>query len=138
MARSTEHADNMINTNENNELSDKPAVKKAPPVARKASDELRDKMNELIDQSEDIGDGGLFCSLRELAGASQEELQERTKVCIEYIRAIEENAYKKLPQSVFVKGFLRSYLKYLAAPRAEEMVAAFAKRLDECRLETGP
>ena len=89
--------------------------------------DMREKIDNIIAEG-DVGDGGLYRQLREAAGVSDEEMQDRTKICIRYIRAIEDNSFKDLPQSVFVKGFLRSYLKYLAVNDVDNLVQAFASR----------
>ena len=36
-----------------------------------------------------------------------------------------------LPQAVYVKGFLRSYFRYLSVPDAEKLVSAFSARLSD-------
>jgi curved DNA-binding protein CbpA len=78
----------------------------------------------------DPGDGDLFRRLREAVGVSEDEILERTKISREYIRAIESNRYERLPQSVYVKGFLRSYFRYLAVPDHEKLARAFAAKLE--------
>jgi hypothetical protein len=100
------------------------------PAIRRHSDEITQQIQDLI-ASGDCGDGTLYRRLRELANVSEDEMQARTKVCISYIRAIESNDYQNLPQPVFVKGFLRSYLRYLSVPDVDRMVKAFADKHDE-------
>lgn len=95
-----------------------------------ASEGMATQYAELIAQS-DLGDGDLYRRLREAAGVSEEEMVDRTKVSVAYIRAIESNRFDRLPQSVYVKGFLRSYFRYLAVPEAERLVAAFSARLQD-------
>ena len=105
----------------------KPAVKTGATTAAVAEG-IREKMEALIETEQEQGDGELYKKLRELAGVSDDEMQERTKICIQYIRAIESNNFSELPQTVFVKGFLRSYLKYLSVPNSDTLVRAFAAR----------
>lgn len=78
----------------------------------------------------DIGDGSTLVKLREIAGVSIEEMQERTKIALEYIRGMENNQFNRLPQVVYVKGFMRSYLRYLNIPNLEKIVNAYAARLE--------
>jgi DnaJ-class molecular chaperone len=78
----------------------------------------------------DLGDGELFRRIRETLGVSENEMQERTKISLEYLRAFESNRFDRLPQVVYVKGFLRSYFRYLGVENFEPMVKAFAARLD--------
>lgn len=92
--------------------------------------EMQEKMQELI-VSGDPGDGDLYRRLREVCGVTTDEIQERTKVSIGYIEAIETNRFERLPQVVYVKGFLASYFKYLDVPGYDKLVAAFAARLSD-------
>lgn len=78
----------------------------------------------------DPGDGDLYKHLREAVGVSEAEMQERTKISLEYLRAMETNRFERLPQAVYVKGFLRSYFRYLAIPSAEQLVSAYGTRLE--------
>ena len=97
-------------------------------ASRAGSEDMKRRMQELLDAS-DPGDGDLFRRLRELCEVTEDEMQERTKICVAYIKAIESNRFEKLPQAVYVKGFLRSYFRYLSVPDAEKLVAAFSARL---------
>ncbi len=97
---------------------------------RAGSDEIKEKMQAILDAS-DPGDGDLFRRLREACDVTEDEMQDRTKISIGYLKAIEGNRFDRLPQSVYVKGFLRSYCRYLCVPDAEKLVTAFAARLSD-------
>jgi hypothetical protein len=99
-------------------------------AGKAGSDDVRTQMQQLIDAG-DAGDGDLYRRMRELCDVSEDEMQERTKVSVGYLRAIEQNRFDRLPQAVYVKGFLRSYFRYLATPDAEKLVAAFSARLTD-------
>jgi hypothetical protein len=90
---------------------------------------LQAKFLAALDDS-DIADGSMLVRLRELAGVRQDEIQERTKISLEYIRGMENNRFDRLPQVVYVKGFMRSYLRYLNVPGLEKIVSAYAARLE--------
>ena len=100
---------------------------KSLPPKKYLDTDIVDRLNGIVAQATDLGDGGLYRKLRETAAISEEELHSRTKIGRDYIRAIEENAYDSLPQSVFVKGFVKSYLKALSVKQADSMVQAFAE-----------
>jgi 2-oxo-4-hydroxy-4-carboxy--5-ureidoimidazoline (OHCU) decarboxylase len=89
----------------------------------------QEKIKEILAEA-DLGDGSLLQRLRECIGVTDTEIQERTKISLEYIRAIESNRFERLPQVVYVKGFMRSYLKYLCIPDSESIIMAFAARLE--------
>ena len=78
----------------------------------------------------ETGDGDLLRKLREACGVSVEELQERTKILADYIRGIEENRFDRLPPPVYVRGFIRSFLKYLGVPNSDRFAKAYADRFD--------
>jgi flagellar biosynthesis protein FlhG len=90
---------------------------------------LQEKFAQLIGEA-DPSDGDLLRQLREAAGVSVDELQDRTKVCLQYIRDIEANTFDRLPQVVYVRGFLRSILKYLGVQGGEELIKAYSARLE--------
>ena len=99
-------------------------------ASRAGSDEMKGKMEVMI-AGADPGDGDLYKRLRETCEVSEDELCERTKISIAYLRAIEVNRFERLPQAVYVKGFLRSYFRYLCVPEAEKLVSAFSMRLSD-------
>jgi curved DNA-binding protein CbpA len=99
-------------------------------AGKAGSDDVRAQMQQMIDAG-DAGDGDLYRRMRELCDVTEDEMQERTKVSVGYLRAIEANRFDRLPQAVYVKGFLRSYFRYLAIPDAEKLVAAFSARLTD-------
>lgn len=90
---------------------------------------VQDRVDALVAEG-DLGDGELFRRVRESLGVSEHEMQERTKISLEYLRAIEANRFDRLPQVVYVKGFLRSYFRYLGVENYEPMVKAFSARLE--------
>lgn len=95
---------------------------------RAGTPEVHEKMRELI-AAHDAGDGDLYRQLREACQVSSDELQERTKVSVGHIDAIETNRFERLPQAVYVKGFLASYFKYLDVPAYDKLVSAYSARL---------
>jgi len=97
-------------------------------AAAAGSVEMHEKMRELI-AAHDAGDGDLYRQLRELCNVSPDEMQERTKVSIGHLEAIEANRFERLPQAVYVKGFLASYFRYLDIPSYEKLMGAFTARL---------
>jgi curved DNA-binding protein CbpA len=102
--------------------------------ALRADDPLnQEKINSLLAEA-DIGDGTLLARLRQILEVSEAEMQNRTKISLEYIRSMENNRFDRLPQVVYVKGFIRSYLRYLCIPNPEEIIKAFAARLEAWQL----
>jgi curved DNA-binding protein CbpA len=111
------------------------SLREAQPIVRikaegSTKEQVAEKFSELI-EANDHSDGDLFRQLREAAGVSVEELQDRTKVCVSYIKDIEANRFDRLPQLVYVRGFLRGIFKYLGVRDSDKLVKAYAVRLEE-------
>jgi len=66
--------------------------------------------------------------IREKSGVSLSELATNTKVKREYLEKIEAGDYEQLPFDVYVKGFLRSYAKFLSL-NPEKVIAQFEKEV---------
>lgn len=98
--------------------------------ATRPDDQATQKGFSAILADHDLGDGATLVKLREMVGVTDVEIQDRTKISLEYIRAMETNRFERLPQVVYVKGFMRSYLKYLCVPNAETLIVAYAARLE--------
>ncbi len=73
-------------------------------------------------------DGKSLVQLREAVGVSQAEVQERTKVSLEYIKALENNDFHKLPSLVYIRGFTKIYLQYLGVKDSETLVEAYTEK----------
>jgi curved DNA-binding protein CbpA len=93
------------------------------------SQELQAKFQVMMDEG-DIADGSMLAALRELSCVTQAEMHERTKIPLEYIAGIENNRFEPLPKVVYIKGFMRSYLRYLNVPNLEKIVSAYSSRLE--------
>ncbi len=59
-----------------------------------------------------------FQRAREAKGLTLEEAAARTRILPQYLKAVEENNYTRLPDEVFVKGFVRSYARILGLDEA--------------------
>ena len=89
--------------------------------AKKAlSDPIQDQIQERVDMGQ--FDGSLLKDLRDIQDVSLDELQERTKVSLQYIIALENNDFENLPSPVYVKGFLKICLQYLGLQQDLEKI----------------
>ncbi|MEI6093561.1 MAG: RodZ domain-containing protein [bacterium] len=73
---------------------------------------------------------------RELKGVSLEEIASSTKININILSYLESDKFDKLPASVFVKGFIRTYLRYLGVEPKEailfyELISNSNKAIDD-------
>jgi curved DNA-binding protein CbpA len=85
-------------------------------------------------------DGSALTQLRELQQVQQSEIQERTKIAIEYIKALENNDFPKLPSLVYVRGFLKIYLQYLGLQEqeAKPLIEAYSEKYNLWREKNRP
>lgn len=73
---------------------------------------------------------------RELKGISLEEIASSTKININILSYLESDKFDKLPASVFVKGFIKTYLRYLGVDPKEailfyELISNSNKAIDD-------
>jgi len=57
--------------------------------------------------------GELFTQARERRGLTLEDVAVKTRIHPDFLRALEESNFAKLPDQVFVKGFVRAYAQSL-------------------------
>ncbi len=74
--------------------------------------------------------GELLKEKRQILELEIEAIAKKTKIKEEFIKAIEESEYDKLPSSTFAKGFLRSYANCVHL-NADTIVAMFRRDFTE-------
>ena len=70
--------------------------------------------------------GRIVTERRENAGMTLEAVFDKTRIRPEYLRGIEEGDYTDFPEPVYVKGFIRTYMKLIGA---EDLIEDFYARL---------
>ncbi|MFQ5992214.1 MAG: helix-turn-helix domain-containing protein, partial [Nitrospiraceae bacterium] len=81
--------------------------------------------------------GDFFKQVRETKGLTLEEVALKTRIQPDYLRALEDENFAKLPDQVFAKGFVRTYARSLgldeddALNRFGESAGAFYDKLAE-------
>ena len=63
--------------------------------------------------------GQYLSSARELKGFDLHDAAQHTRISIQYLKALEQEDFAKLPGEVFVRGFLKNYAKFLGLPEQE-------------------
>lgn len=107
--------------------------RRAPTICKvspRMTDALKQKIKEFIPTA-DGGSGLTFKQIREMAGVDIPELYAHTKINPEYVQALENNDFSRLPQLVYIKGFLSSYLRFVGVPDGKQLVDAFSERYQE-------
>ncbi|MBK9070954.1 MAG: helix-turn-helix domain-containing protein [Myxococcales bacterium] len=79
-------------------------------------------------------DGALLKHIREAFGLTLRELSERSKIGMQYLEALEADAFDKLPAPVYVKGFLGEYARLFGLDAAR-VRATYVGRLEPAAAE---
>ncbi len=72
--------------------------------------------------------------IRELSQQSIDSLHKALRLSQHFLRAVEENNYAQLPEMVYVKGFLRSLLKFLNVHQSEFIIQEIAKNIEHWKI----
>ena len=70
--------------------------------------------------------GRIVQERREASGMTIDTVYERTRIRTEYLNGIEQGDYRDFPETVYIKGFLRTYLKLI---NAEDLLEDFNQAL---------
>ncbi|MBI3603662.1 MAG: helix-turn-helix domain-containing protein [Nitrospirae bacterium] len=65
--------------------------------------------------------GSFFKQVRETKGLSVDEVASKTRIHPDFLKALEEGNFAKLPEQVFAKGFVRSYARSLGLDEEDAM-----------------
>ena len=102
---------------------------------------MNNDLSEVIENAEpgagevDLGSpGARLRAERERQGFGEEELAEKLHITRHYLRAIEEDAYDKLPGVVFARGYIRNYCLLLEMP-TEPLMTMFEGLVEIARKE---
>ena len=95
-----------------------------------------------VAQSERIGEilsrpdisGADLKTIRNELGVAIEAIHQETKIRLDYLNYMEADEIKKLPAAVFLKGFIKAYLKSLCVEPADEISARYISRLTRKKL----
>jgi cytoskeletal protein RodZ len=74
---------------------------------------------QTVETKESVGE--FFRQVRETKGLTLDEVAIKTRIHPEYLKALEESNFAKLPEQVFAKGFVRSYARSLGLDEDDAM-----------------
>jgi len=93
----------------------------------KAKVSQNQRIREIISQQKISGTD--LKTIRNELGVAIEQIHQETKIRIDYLNSIEGNNIEKLPPAVFLKGFIKAYLKCLYIEPADEISARYMSGL---------
>lgn len=94
------------------------------PIAELRAKVTENKVIGEIISRQEISGADLKKIRNELA-VPLEQIAQETKIRIDYLRSIEENKVDALPAVVFLKGFIKSYLKCLCLEPVDEICTRY-------------
>jgi cytoskeletal protein RodZ len=75
--------------------------------------------------------GDFFKQVRETKGLTVEEVASKTRIRTDFVKALEEGNFAKLPDQVFARGFVRSYARSLGLDE-EDAIHRFIQSAGAC------
>lgn len=106
-----------------------PAPVPAAPAQSRPDSALAQEISQEVEWK-----GGFLRRVREARRISIEEMSSTTKVGKNYLQAIEEENFGKLPAAVFLRGFITQVAKTLRLPH-DQVVAAYMARYQQSRAD---
>ena len=108
-----------------------PSKEKNAPKTKKTtsySTEEKTSQYDLLGGKYGFGSGEQLKSFRAWLGIELQEVQQVTKISHTTLESIENEAFQLLPDIVYVRGFLRTCLRYYGLPKREEFEKLFMER----------
>lgn len=109
-----------------------PAISGAAPTSPYADPFFAQSETDGFVASEQEWSGGSIKRIRETKRITIEDLADYTRISKNYLIALEEESYQKLPAIVYVRGFLQQISKRLKLP-ADLVVKKYIERLKAAR-----
>lgn len=109
------------------EPSDKSPVEDDGSAVMAERQLLREELAREINPNTDFS-GALLAKVRESQGIEVEEIANRTKISVSYLRAIENDDFGALPALVYTRGFLQQVAKLLGLDSAQ-VTRTYLRRL---------
>ena len=100
-----------------------PSRGKTHNVELKTKVSQNQRVREILSRN-DIS-GADLKTIRNELGVAIEKIHQETKIRLDYLNYIEEDKIEKLPAAVFLKGFIKAYLKSLCIEPADEISARY-------------
>jgi predicted small metal-binding protein len=112
-----------VNIFDINREKDNAAMRKIHNAELKIKVSQNQRIREIISR-QDIS-GADLKEIRNELGVPIEKIHQETKIRLDYLNHIEADEAKKLPSAVFLKGFVKAYLKSLYIEPADEISARY-------------
>jgi len=121
-------AKGLVSIFEFNRQKDTPGMPKIHSSELKEKFSQNQRIREIISRQEIKGAD--LKEIRNELGVTIETIHQQTKIRLDYLHWIEDDKTEKLPAAVFLKGFIKSYLKCLCIEPADEISARYMNSLE--------
>jgi len=105
------------------------------PELSSAIEVIEDIDAEIDEESQEL-DGAALRRARLRRGVELDQISDVTKIRVKFLKCIEEEAFDKLPTSVYIRGFVHAYARAIGLD-AERVVSSYMARVDAARSEPG-
>lgn len=102
------------------------------PAELSSAIEVIDDPDADIDEETNEFDGSALRRARMRRGVELDQISDVTKVTVKYLQAIEEEAFDRLPASVYVRGFVTAYARAIGLD-ARRVSTSYMKRVNAVR-----
>lgn len=105
-----------------------------PAVEVVSAIDALDELEELEDEDGDDWDGSKLRRARMRRGIEIDAISDTTKINLNYLRGIEEDAYAELPAPVYTRGFVTAYARTIGVD-PQKVASSFMARFEDARGE---
>ncbi len=102
------------------------------PAELPSAIEVIDDPDADIDEETSDFDGAALRRARMRRGVELDQISDVTKVSVKYLQCIEEEAFDRLPASVYVRGFVTAYARAIGLD-ARRVATSYMERVDAAR-----
>lgn len=105
------------------------AARRTDAADLKMKIEKNERIRDILGRS--VLTGADLKDIRTQLGVPLEKIHQETKIRLDYLRNIEDDKTEKLPAAVFLKGFIKAYLRSLCLEPADELAARYMNSLPD-------
>ena len=75
----------------------------------------------------------MLINLRETAGLTLQDVSNHTKLSEGMIREIEDESFESLPAAVYVRGYMKSFFKFIALGEQRAFIDRYVERMNSAK-----
>lgn len=98
--------------------------------------EVIEDIDAEIDEEQREFDGAALRRARLRRGVELEQIADVTKVRVKFLKCIEDEAFDKLPSSVYIRGFVHAYARAIGLD-AQRVASSYMVRVENVRSQPG-